>query len=135
VNVILIGFGDKDASVAQLQEAKWFGGKKNDLVLCYGGAGVKTEWAVVFGWTEQELVKRNLETILLENTVNTEILPRIESEIRANYVIKDWTKFDYIAVSPPWWGFLILCVVMIAAQCGFMYWSVNNENDKENCRG
>jgi len=131
VNVILIGFGERDASVAQLQEAKWIGGKKNDLVLCYGGSNEKPSWAVVFGWTEREIVKRNLEAILLENPVNNDLIPKIEAEIRANYVIKDWSKFDYIDVTPPWWGIIVLIVVMAVLQVGFMVWAFRNGEDKD----
>lgn len=73
VNVIIIGFGeDSDQSIAQYQEAHWIGGKKNDLVLCYGGSnGNKPGWSYVFGWTDEALVKRNLETILLTNQLPT----------------------------------------------------------------
>jgi hypothetical protein len=130
VNVFLIGFGNKDSSVAQLQEAKWIGGKKNDLVLCYGGSNEKPSWSYVFGWTEAMLVKRNLETILLEGKVEDSIIPKVEAEIRENYQIKDWSKFDYIAVEAPWWGVIVVLVVMLLSQGAFMYWATQNEFDK-----
>jgi hypothetical protein len=95
INLIMVGFGAKDSSIAEWQRAAWIGGKKNDLVLCYGDT-----WAKVFGWTESELVKRNLESILLDNKKNNAILPLIEAEVRANYKLKDWSKFDYIAIKP-----------------------------------
>jgi hypothetical protein len=130
VNVFLIGFGEKDSSIAHLQEAKWIGGKKNDLVLCYGGSRSNTTWAYVFGWTESMLVKRNLETILLENKIDDTIIPKVEAEIRANYQIKDWSKFDYIAVEAPWWGVIVVMLVMALSQVAFMYWATQNEFDK-----
>ena len=49
VNVILIGFGDGGSDSGQTQEAKWVGGKKNDLVLCFGGPLKKPCWTYVFG--------------------------------------------------------------------------------------
>jgi len=133
VNVFLIGFGEKDSSIAQLQEAKWIGGKKNDLVLCYGGSSSKPTWTYVFGWTESMLVKRNLETILLEGKIDESIIPKVETEIRANYQIKDWSKFDYIAVEAPWWGVIVVVLVMALSQWGFMYWATQNEFDKGRC--
>jgi len=132
VNVIMIGFGVENSGIARLQEAKWIGGKKNDLVICYGGTNEKTEWSYVFGWTEKEIVKRNLETILLKNSVNLDILPKIEEEIMKNYTIKEWEKFDYISVEAPWWSYLVLIGVLIATQGGFLTWSYFNSQTKDN---
>ena len=85
VNVIAVGFPlESDAMMGQYQQAKWVGGKKNDLVLCYGGVPGKATWAFVFGWTEKEIVKRNLETLLLSG--KQPLTPKIEAEINDNSV-------------------------------------------------
>ncbi len=125
VNVILMNFGDQDSSIAQYQQAKWVGGKKNDLVLCYGKG-----WSFVFGWTEQEIVKRNLETILLNNKVDNTILPLIEREIQQNYIIKDWKKFDYLTISPPTWTYVLLTILMLGSLSFYYYWATQNDWDK-----
>lgn len=121
VNVILIGFSDADSSIAHDQEAKWIGGKKNDLVLCYG-----TGWSYVFGWTERDLVKANLQTILLKGPIDTTIIPKIEKEVTDNYKIKDWSKFDYITIEPPTWAYWVLLLVMVLTQGGFWAWALLN---------
>lgn len=128
VNVIMIGFGDKDSNIAEYQKAKYIGGKKNDIIICYGN-----EWARVYGWTEKEIVKRNIESIMLDNKVDDNILPLIEQEIKDNYIIKDWHKFDYIAIEPPSWAFTALVLLMAIIQCGLWYFfSINNINkDKD----
>jgi len=126
VNLILAGFGAEDSGIAQLQEAKWIGGKKNDLVLCYGGSPATPSWSYVFGWTESELVKRNLETILLRGPIDPTLLPKIEAEVTANYELKDWSKFDYISLEPPWWSYLVVLLVMAATQAGFLVWAYRN---------
>lgn len=126
VNVILVGFDSKDRMLGQYQEAKWVGGKKNDLVLCYGDG-----WSYVFGWTEEEIVKRNLETLLLNNKVNNTLISQIEDEIVKNYIIKDWSKFDYISVEPPWWSYIIFFIVMVGAQTGFYFWAHWNDFQTE----
>lgn len=131
VNVIMIGFGDVGSEIAQLQEAKWIGGKKNDLVLCFGGPVKRPTWSYVFGWTEREIVKRNLETILLNNQINDDIIPIIEKEVVVNYEIKDWSKFDYISVEPPWWSVMILILTMAIAQTIFLCWAVTNKFNEE----
>lgn len=130
VNVILIGFGDRDSMAAHWQEASWVGGKKNDVVICYGGPADKPTWARAFGWTEKKTCLRNLETIVLDNGVSTEVLPRIADAIIEGYVLKDWSKFDYIRVpAPPWAIWTYLCVA-ITAQGLFWWWAHHNEFEK-----
>jgi len=133
VNVILVGFNEKNQDLGQYQQAAWVGGKKNDLVLCFGGANRShgATWAYVFGWTEKEIVKKNLETILLESPMNEEILPKIEQEIVRNYQIKDWSKFSYISVEPPTWMYIVYFVVMIGTQAGLYIHFHNNEYSKD----
>lgn len=128
VNVIIIGFGNRPASIAQLQQAKWLGGKKNDIVLCYGGSDpMKPSWAKVFSWTDKEVCERTLETILLTHTTDTTIIPVIESEIRANYKLRDWSEFDYIAIEPPTWSYVAFLLAMCVIQGGFWYWARVNQ--------
>lgn len=126
VNVILIGFGAVDSSIAKFQEAKWIGGKKNDLVLCYGGEHTNPTWSYVFGWTEEEIVKRNLETILLKGPIDESIIPKIKNEIFSNYKIKDWEKFNYISIEPPIWSYFVMIGILIITQGGFFAWGIYN---------
>jgi len=131
VNVIMINFGTNDSSIAEWQQAKWIGGKKNDLVLCYGQ--VKDEnakWAKVFGWTEKEICKRNLEVILLTQPIDNDILTNIEAEIKTNYVIKDWSKFDYITIEPRPWVYPVYLIFLLLTQFGLWIWFHYNEFDK-----
>jgi hypothetical protein len=118
VNVILIGL--KDFNEAEYYRSKFLGGKKNDLILTFSG-GNKTnaaQNAMVFGWTDKELVKKNLETILLTNPINDDILPLIENEIKKNYLLKDWSRFDYITVSPDNWVYYWFFGLIILTQAG-----------------
>lgn len=130
VNVILIGFDSTDSQIGQYQEAKWIGGKKNDLVLCYGKKDNKICWTYVFGWTEKEIVKRNLETILLKNEINDDIISVIEKEIVENYKIKDWEKFDYINVEPEPFYYYVLIIIMVVTQSIIILCSYKNKQKK-----
>lgn len=134
VNVIIVGFSDKGSEYGQMQQAEWIGGKKNDIVITYGGSNKKPTWCTVFGWTEKDVTKRNLESIILENGAVTESLPLIEKEIAANYVLKDWKKFDYIQIQPPAWSYLVFGGVLILGQAGFWYWAWNNDFTKNTRR-
>lgn len=123
VNVILIGFNAQDASIAEWQKAKWIGGKKNDLVICWGGSNSHPTWVQVFGWSDSEFCKRNIETILLDNGINTNNLNLIETEIQKNYKIKDWKMFDYITVKSPMWCIYTYLIVMVVGQISFWIWA------------
>lgn len=124
VNVIMIGFGNKGPEYGQWQQAKFIGGKKNDLVLTFGG-GSRTspaQWAYVFGWTEKEIVKKNIETILLDHPINESIIPLIEKEINQHYEKKDWSKFEYITIDPPLWSYWTFLIVLVISQVGLYLW-------------
>lgn len=136
VNVILVGFGDKPSEYGHYQQAAWIGGKKNDLVVTFGG-GTKTQpaaWAYAFGWTEKEIVKRNLETLFTQKPINDNIIPLMAAEIGKNYVIKDWSKFDYITIDPPTWSYWVYFIVMIVSQTGLYVFFHRNEYDKDGPR-
>ena len=132
VNLIVVGFPkDKDSMISKYQESKWIGGKKNDLVICYGESDSgKANWSYCFGWTDKSLVKRNLESIFLENTIDNNILEKIKQEVIKNYVIKDWSQFDYITIDPPMWGYVILIILMIISQGLIWFFFSTNEMDK-----
>lgn len=132
VNVIIIEFGKGlDDMYAKWQEAKWLGGKKNDIVLCYGiGDENKVAWAYVFGWTEKSIVKRNLETLLLTSKIDNSILPQIEQEIKSNYQIKNWHKFDYLTLYPPMCIVIIFSILLLIFQIGYWCWAIQNDEVK-----
>ncbi len=136
VNLIMVGFGTKDRSYAEYQQAKWIGGKKNDLVLCYGGdAGGKPAWAKVFGWTDSDVCKKIIEGILLENKVDDSILEKIEKQVVSYYTIKDWSSFDYIKIEPPMWSYFVYLFVLIGSQTGFYIWAYRNQACKQAASG
>lgn len=134
VNVILIGFGDQPSDIVDYQRAKWIGGKKNDLVLCFGGNWNDVKWTRVFGWTESELVKSNLQSILLENKIDNNIIPLIEQEIKKNYRIKDWKKFDYLRADVPNWAYWTCFLSMITIQGIYWIFALNNDTTKDRPR-
>jgi HEAT repeat protein len=117
VNLIAIGF-DGESRLAHWQEAKWLGGKRNDLIVCYGPLDTdrKPAWAYCFGWTESEHVKRNLESLLLTRGPGDGLMSEIEKEVRAHYRPKAWPEFSYLSVRPPRGAVPILILVTIFVQ-------------------
>lgn len=129
VNVIIVGYPKGTTNQdAEWLKSKWMGGKKNDLVICYGGDNNgKAEWASVFGWTEEELVKKNLETLFINNVVGDNLLPEIRTEIIKNYTIKDWSKFDYLSVEPPVWVYYLYLVIIILMEGALIFFFLQND--------
>jgi hypothetical protein len=135
VNVILVGMGARDSSAAQWQEAAWLGGRKNDVVICWGGSNLKPTWVRAFGWTERKTCLRNLESIVLENGAKDTTLPLIEREIVRGYTLKDWDKaFAHIRVPAPAWAVWTYLAVMVVTQAGFWWWAHANEYEKGGSR-
>lgn len=132
VNVIMIGMGDVDSMLAEWQRSKWIGGKKNDIVIVWGGDNKAPAWVRCFGWSDSEYCKRNLETIVLDNGASTDTLAMIEKEIRLNYVLKDWKKsFAHIAIPAPMWALWSYIGFMVVSQAGLWFWFTHNDFDKD----
>jgi hypothetical protein len=129
VNVILVEFGSNESQhIAKYQEAKWVGGKKNDLVICYSlDKNRDTQWAYCFGWSDSNLIKRNMESLFINNRVNNELLPKIEAEINKNWHKKDWHEFDYITIRPSRIYYITLIIVMFVVQ--IIVWGISFCND------
>jgi hypothetical protein len=122
VNLILINFGDRPISTAALQRDYWKNGKKNDLVLCVG-----TDWAYVFGWAKSDLVKKELETILLENEINNEIIPKIRDAVKRDFVPYEWCKEEEVARPVPTGSVITAFIIMALSQIGLAYLFHHNE--------
>ncbi len=129
VNLIAAGF-EGDSSLAHWQEAKWLGGKGNDLVICYGppGPGGFPAWTYGFGWTEDELVKRNLESLFLTRVPGDGLLPAIRDEVRARYRKKVWPDRSYLEVPAPRGAVPILILVTVFVQGGYWWWAYRNRS-------
>ncbi len=132
VNLIIIGFLNNDISAAIRQESKFVGGKKNDVVICYGGTKAdKADWVHVFSWTEREDFKGNLESIILENTIGDSILPLISNEVVKTYELKDWDKFDYISIEPRPVHYMWFFIIIALTQVGIWIFNLVNTFGKE----
>lgn len=124
VNLILINFSTSDTSELEYVKSKWIGGKKNDLILCKG-----VGWTKVFGWSDADICKRNLETILLKNELDKNIIPLIEKEVMDNYEKTNWHKFDHIAIEPTATSIVVYIIIMLLIQGGVYYYFHTAEID------
>lgn len=129
VNLIAIGFpAGTSLETGILQQRYWNGGKKNDLILTYGGNPNKPEWTYVFGWTEKEACKRLLENRLREGTATIDEITKIVVD---EYQLLNFEeKFAHVEVDPPWWYYLIFFIVVAVTQTIAHFVCVVNEYEK-----
>lgn len=126
VNLIMVGFPSQETMLAEYQKAKWVGGKKNDLVLCYGKG-----WSKVFGWSDSNDCKRAIEAILLEGPVDATILPKISKALSDwKYTRKNWHDFDYLSVEPNEKQWSIFLVILFVSQLTLYIFFHSNNVDK-----
>jgi hypothetical protein len=117
VNLSVVHFVDKDPSYGRWQEALWIGGKKNDVVITVGSSKGAITWCHVFGWTDQTIAKVRIRDAVLAGGFTAPTLHHIEQIVRDDYIIKDWSAFDYLTPEIPgsyfaW--FATICLIMTA---------------------
>jgi hypothetical protein len=128
VNLIAIGFpAGSTLETGRLQERLWNGGKKNDLVLTFGGDPQSPDWAYVFGWTEREAVKRLLENRLRSGEAT---ISEISKLVIDEYELLQYEeKFAHVEIKTPWWFFLIFAIVVLASQGAAHFFFSTNDNE------
>lgn len=133
VNIIVVGYDDKPIEEALKLESKWISGKKNDLVICFstkGSALNKPQWVYVFTWSESDLCKENIKSIILKNGLTKDSIPLIQKEIENNFKIKDWHKFDYITIEIPICVYIWLFIIEIVLVGSWFLFAFFNDADK-----
>lgn len=128
VNIIAIGFNNKNIDEAFNQEAKWIGGKKNDLVICFNSVGDKITWVKVFGWTESDIVKRNIESLVLSKGF---VLDEIVNIVSKDYTKKDWKKFNYLEVEISVSNYIWFAIIILITNIAWILFSKYNDFDKQ----
>jgi hypothetical protein len=131
INLIAIGFpANTSLETGMLQERYWHGGKKNDLVLCFGGDPHKPEWTYVFGWTEKQLVKRLLENRLRDGEASIEEITKI---VRSEYQLLEFEeKFANIEIETPTWYYVVFFLIVGISQTIAHFVCSNNYLSKDN---
>lgn len=113
------------------QQAYWFGGKKNELVLCMNIKDGKVANAKVITWAKSELMKIKIR----DSVVGRPKYDALESaKIMAYFVDRMWQRrdfkeFDYIEVEMElqWYHHLMIWIVVVLLSSGLGWWVVNNE--------
>ena len=149
VDINIVGYNTGNSQFGQYTESKWLGGNKNTLTICYGmdkdfsvspdsnpgnannpNKTHKPSWVYVFGWSESDICKRNIESLLLTSGVGDAILPELEREVRKNYQKPDWHRFDYIQIEPGGWAWFWFIASLLVCQGLYAWWCLVNHHNK-----
>ena len=126
VNILLVGFNSADSMLGEWQKAKWVGGKKNDLILCYGKG-----WARVYSWSQSDICKKSLESLLLAGPIDDTLPDRVSDVIkRERFVRRDWHDFDYLSVEPSGTHWIVFLIILAITQTGLYFYFHVNEHSK-----
>lgn len=132
-NVIIYGFNGGTLSQCENLKAHWVNGKVNDLVFCLIYNNDTITFTNVFGWTESEIVKKELESLVIGTKVSefTNKLDEIKKIIDTSYIEKDMEKYNYLSVKLTKVDYIVLVVFwLIFCIGGWIYTYENEFHDK-----
>lgn len=121
---------DKDRSIVELQKRHWFGGKKNELVVCVG-----KDWQEVFCWSPDNHSGNEELKILIRNFKGD--LPQLASfateKVSELWKRKPFEEFNYLSVDIPFSCiiFIYFIVLVVSIICTVIVVSndVSQNND------
>ncbi len=109
-----------DIDIVEKQRAYWYGGNKNEFVVCIGHKDGVVDWCRAFSWMDEPVFAVKLEGYLRDNP--TLDMMKMHSWICSNlshWKRKEFSDFDYINIelSPLqyWIAFAVTCLANAAA--------------------
>lgn len=131
-NLVVVLSGHKDAEFASALEAKWLGGKKNDVVVVLGVPEYPAiGWVRVLSWTDEEIFKVRLRDALLDAGKATPqaTIALVSEHIQKGFVRKPMSDFEYlkheVELSP--WVIAFLVLISMAASFLATHFLVRNQ--------
>lgn len=132
-NVVVLISGHADETFADAVNARWLGGKKNDVIVILGTPKYPDiSWVRVLSWTDQQLFKVQLRDALfsLKTAEPDQVITTISQHISKGFVRKPMKDFEYLKheVELPGWVWFILISLSIAASVGTSVLLAKNQN-------
>ena len=127
LNSVLV-ITDKTQKLSKVLEAKWVGGKKNDVIIVIGtNVEGKINWVHSFGWSKKNRVFIELrENLIKHGKVNLEVIEIIRIATNQYFERKEMKEFEYLK-SEVKANFKILQIIFfILLSGGFLYYLISN---------
>lgn len=134
VNLVVLFTKNADSRYADAVNAKWLGGKKNDVIVVIGAPEYPTmNWVRILSWTDNEIFKVQLRDALLDqHTLDaSQTVDLIAKHIYASFKRKPMEDFKYLKyeVSLSAANWVLLLAVTLAISFGLSYlFSRNRES-------
>lgn len=131
-NVVVLFSKESDPQFASAVNAKWLGGKKNDVVVVLGTPQYpEISWVRVLSWTDKEVFKVQLRDALLDlKTVERgAVLSTITGHIEKGFVRRPMEDFAYLKhqIEPPGWVVALLVALSVVTSVGASGYLSRNE--------
>lgn len=133
VHMNIIIFKNQPIMAAELQKALWKGGNKNEFILCIGiNDSKQIQWTKVISWTEQELLKLQVERTVANMEFNlTNIVDTMAFHVQKDFKRKEFKDFKYLNIEPTSTAIFVCFLVTMILTIGLAVFSVKNEIDLE----
>jgi Ca2+/Na+ antiporter len=131
VRMWILIYHDQPESAALHQKNLWENGNKNEFILCIGvDKEFNVEWANVFSWCEQELLKLEVRDFVLDQKkLNLEeVVGYMTTNVDRKFSRREFAEFSYLSVEPPFWGIMLTFFLTLAVDAGLAYWIIHNEH-------
>lgn len=130
VTAFILVFKNATLKAADLQEAYWKGGNKNEFIICVGLDNTnKATWCKVISWTEvaePKITVRNF--VLQQDKFNlSEIADFAYSELSTKFKRKRFRDFEYLSIPMTSGQLLAALITSVILNIIIAIWSVYNE--------
>jgi len=132
LNSVLV-LTDNSQDFTRILEAKWVGGKKNDVIIIIG-TNEKADilWVYSFGWSKNNRVFIELrENLIQHKKINLEIIDIIKKATNQYFERKEMKEFEYLKNEIKGNFKILEIIALILISGGFIWFLVVNDINEE----
>ena len=132
-NVVVI-YLDKPLSYVNLVVSKWFGGKKNDILIFIGLLDNKIEYVKIQSWSKTSSFDVSLRDGILSSQSALDfdnVIKSLEDSIKEFYFLRNFEEFEYLKFQIIPGTFELICYILLCLICSFVM-SYNLGKPQEN---
>lgn len=125
-------YRNKPSISADMQEAYWVGGNKNEVVICIGmNDACEMQWVKAFSWTPNRTMLVDIrENLMNQKKYNFKAMYPILYEDLGKFERRHFREFSYISVEPPTWAMIVTYVIVLILTIAIYIISYKRENSR-----
>jgi hypothetical protein len=130
VKAFILIFKNQPIKAAELQEAYWKGGNKNEFITCVGIDSLtqKIDWVYVISWNTNKILNINVRDWVYEQKkLNlTKLVDYLYVQIEQDFQRKQFREFSYLKVELTSGQILAVWIVSFILSLGISIWIILN---------